>query len=410
MKKLTLILTLIFTNIFFVNAQWQKVYTSGQVINCLATNGTDIFAGTSGSGVLISLNAGVTWTTTNTGLGSAIVRAIAIKGSVMFAGTNSNGVYKSINNGSSWTAVNTGLSTINSLKILSFTVKGNDIFAGTDGAGVYLSSNDGASWSQINTGLSFNKVISLSTNGTDLYAGGLTGSGNGIYKSTNNGSNWSALTTGLSGSYSTVALTSTGSNVLMSTDAFSGSMYASTNNGASFVSAGIGITNKMVYALASSGGNIYAGVESGTSSNNGVFISTNNGVNFTSITTGSLVSAGVYALLVTATDIYAGTNANGIWKRPLNQIVTSLKEENNNSIKSSFAYPNPFNTQTTIVTQTELLNAKLKIYSTDGSELNSYDFNGTQITIDNTNMKNGMYFYRIINDSKIVSTGKLILE
>jgi len=117
-----------------LQAQWvQTSLPSFTVVWSLLVNGSNLFAGTYGNGVYLSINDGTTWTAVNTGLTNTIVTSLAVNGSNLFAGTN-NGVYLSTNNGTSWTAVNTGLT---STRVLSLAVNGSNLFAGTEGGGVW---------------------------------------------------------------------------------------------------------------------------------------------------------------------------------------------------------------------------------------------------------------------------------
>jgi photosystem II stability/assembly factor-like uncharacterized protein len=155
---------------------WWTIDSTGQpdaIIQSLAVNGTDLFAGTS-NGVYLSSN-GLSWTAVNNGLTNLDVRALAFNGSNLFAGTG-GGVFRSTDHGSSWTPVNNGLTGL-ALDVLSLVFSDNILFAGTWRGGVFLSKNNGASWTAVNTGLmnsdiqASSVVHSLAILGTDLFAG-----------------------------------------------------------------------------------------------------------------------------------------------------------------------------------------------------------------------------------------------
>ena len=58
-----------------------------------------------------------------------------------------------------------------------------------------------------------------------------------------------------------------------------------------------------------------------------------------------------------------------------------------------------------------LKNANLIIYDILGKEIKRRDnISGQEIFIDRDNLGNGIYFYRLEENNKIVSTGKLIAE
>jgi photosystem II stability/assembly factor-like uncharacterized protein len=109
MKKLLLISIMVISAIF-ANAQWQQTNGPyGGFVTCLATCGTNIFAGTYGGGVFLSTDNGSNWTPVNSGLLNHVVSSLAFSGSNIFAGTNGGGVFFSTDNGNNWTAVNSDL-------------------------------------------------------------------------------------------------------------------------------------------------------------------------------------------------------------------------------------------------------------------------------------------------------------
>jgi hypothetical protein len=70
-------------------AQW--VQTNGPYsgnVTCFAVNGTNLFAGTYGSGVFLSTNNGTSWVSVSTGLTNTNVEALAVSGTDLFAGTS----------------------------------------------------------------------------------------------------------------------------------------------------------------------------------------------------------------------------------------------------------------------------------------------------------------------------------
>ena len=104
-----------------------------------------------------------------------------------------------------------------------------------------------------------------------------------------------------------------------------------------------GLTNYiMVFALAISGNNIFAGT------NNGVYLSSNNGSNW--VNTG-LTNESVSTLAINNDTIYAGTDSAGVWKRALSDItgIHELKKENR-ELKINIS-PNPVNESSVITYQ-----------------------------------------------------------
>lgn len=135
MKNLIITVFLLFFAGRLIQAQWiQTGGPCGGDVRCIASDGSNMFAGTSGTGLCLSTDNGSNWTAVNTGLTNIDVHSLAISGSNIFAGTSGGGVFLSTNNGSNWTAVNTGLT---NTEVYSLAVSGSIMFAGTQSKGVW---------------------------------------------------------------------------------------------------------------------------------------------------------------------------------------------------------------------------------------------------------------------------------
>ncbi len=217
-----------------------------------------------------------------------------------------------------WVQVSNGITQPN---INALTASGNYIFAGTNytfqGGGVFVTTNNGINWSISGV---YMQTLSLASNGNYIYAGTPTS----FYRSTNYGANWSLTSLGRW----TTAILTTGNYV------YAGCFYPShnTNNGV-WVSTNNGVNwtetplnNVDIYTLTMSGSYLFAG-------GNGIFLSTNNGANWQLST-----NIGAWSLASNGSFIYAGgggvivsTNYGANWTQ------TSL---NNESIYSLAVYGN----------------------------------------------------------------------
>lgn len=86
--------------------------------------------------------------------------------------------------------------------------------------------------------------------------------------------------------------------------------------------------------------------------------------------------------------------------------------ENLAETQSSYAFPNPFSEFTTLKFENSK-NEKhnLAVYNSLGQiQLSINNITSDRIKIEKTNLKNGLYFFKLWTDSKVVSTGKLIIE
>ena len=288
MLRIMAVTASVFTGANLSNAQWvQTSGPEGGQINCLAVNGTNLFAGTNVGGVFLSANNGTSWAPVNTGLTNKTVICLAVSGTNLFAGTNLGGVFLSNNNGTSWTPVNSGLT---SIFIWSLAVSGTNLIAGTFDSGVFLSTNDGTSWTPANSGLTSMNIRSLAVSATNLFAGT---NGGGVFMSDKNGTSWAPVNSGL--------------------------------------------TNTNVRSLTFSGMNLFAGTKG-----SGVFLSANNGTSWVPVNSG-LTNTNILSLAASGTNLFAGTDGSGVWRRTVSEMITILPDIPTNRSPSDGAKDQPVN-------------------------------------------------------------------
>ena len=286
------------------NGQWQQTSLNSKFVASLAVSGNNIFAGTYGDGVFLSLNNGNSWTAVNSGLTNQFVNALTISGINIFAGTN-DGVFLSTNNGNYWSADGIEL-----YGVYAFLISGNNIYAGT--TNIYISNNNGNSWSTSN--LAQNEIYSFVINEGKFYAG----TNGGIYMSSDNGYSWSAFNSGIPTNTCVRSLAVSGNNIFAGTGGVcaANGVYLLTENNTSWTEVNTGLTNKSVNALATSGNNIFAGTKGG------VFWSTNNGNSWAAINVG-LTDTNIYSLAISEGFIFAGTNSEGVFKLQFIDTITT---------------------------------------------------------------------------------------
>ena len=85
-------------------------------------------------------------------------------------------------------------------------------------------------------------------------------------------------------------------------------VYLSTNNGANWTAVSSGLTHSPITAIAVSGTNLFAAI----GGNEGVFLSTNNGTDWVVVNTG-LTSTKITELAVSGTNLFAGTLGGGVF-------------------------------------------------------------------------------------------------
>jgi PKD repeat protein/photosystem II stability/assembly factor-like uncharacterized protein len=142
------------------------------------------------------------------------------------------GVFKSMDGGLTWAQSNTGMGNTTVGRMIQHPTNHELIYAAT-GSGIYKSTNTGANWSQIKTG-GFKEIVFKPGDPTVLYAGG----GGNFFRSQDAGATWQQITNGMpGGSRSVIAVTPHDPNyvycLLSNGDSYKG-IYRSTDGGTSF--------------------------------------------------------------------------------------------------------------------------------------------------------------------------------
>jgi len=383
-----------------LNAQW--VQTAGPTgVSVLALAASDdgagnasLLAGTPG-GAFLSTDAGSNWTPANSGLTDLYITSLAVTsngegGTNIFAGTHGGifGVSLSPPSPTIWTAVNNGLwsPVITSFVVFPGGTDGTELFASTT-AGVFLSTNSGAQWTAVNQGLTSTFVYVLSNFGSILFAGTKAG---GAFRSTDSGASWTAANNGLT-KLNVVSLAVAGGNLFAGT--LSGGVFVSKDTGASWTSYH-GLSN--FFSLVNDGPNLFAGTSVG------VFLSKDQGATWTAVNS-SLTDSVVYSLAVSGGNLFAGTDSSGVWSRPLLQMTASVENVQDN-LPAGFSldqnYPNPFNPSTTIRYVLPVRSSvRLQVFDILGQTVavlaNGEQSAGTRLIEWNAGVSSGMYFYRI---------------
>jgi hypothetical protein len=416
---LLFILFSLFVKINFLYAQWvQTSLPDSSVVSCFATMGTNLFAGTRAfrgpsspdeysGGVFGSTDNGTIWTAVDSGFPPFMdIWAIAVSGTNLFAGSSGHGAFLSTNNGMSWTAVDSGIVGNPYVAAYALAVSGRNLFAATVN-GVFLSTNNGTSWSEADSGLPINAFTAFAVKGTDLFAGGDNG---GVFLSTNNGAYWTEVDSGLNNGTWTIGVSGTNLYAATGINMINGQglyVYRSTNNGTTWNAVDSGLIHADCFADA--GGNIFAAAY-------GVYLSTDNGTTWSSVGSGLPLYHEVLALAVCGSNLFAGTEGAGVWKRPLSEMlaVKENKTETPSMFSLSQNYPNPFNPTTTISFSLPSQSyVSLKVFDLLGREVSTIVSEelrpGNYIRQWNAaKIASGVYLYRFAAGSHI-ETKKLML-
>ncbi|OGU76013.1 MAG: hypothetical protein A2W11_06355 [Ignavibacteria bacterium RBG_16_35_7] len=148
----------------------------------------------------------------------------------------------------------------------------------------------------------------------------------------------------------------------------------------------------------------------------GVFLFSDEGDNLGSYNEG-LTDLNIHSMLIDESDyIYIGTD-DGLWRRPLSEIVTSIKE-NPNKLPLNYTlkqnYPNPFNPITSFTYSIpDEANVTIRVFDITGNEIETLVKEekpaGTyEIMWNAENLPSGVYFYQL-SASEFITTKKMIL-
>jgi photosystem II stability/assembly factor-like uncharacterized protein len=326
---------------------WTKLnpYLGGMSIYALATKGDTVFAAASGStpsedGVYRSTNYGVTWRRSLMNPAFVPFGALGISGSTLVAGTK-RGIYRSTDLGQTWSPlIDMGANDI----VYNLEMYGTTIVASAYDGGIYRSTDMGGTWIK---DLEEFTCYSLTRHDSTIFAGGYTGHFFGaIYRSTNLGQDWNRV-------YWDTLLDDTpinnvityGSQVLANGAMRTGNFTLSTDNGETWDTPWQAPVSQ-VFCWAVHGTNLFAGTW-----NTGVQRTMDMGGSWTAMNTGLVVPGTIYSLVMGDSLCFAGTSFEGVYRRPVQEIVTSVSTQSTGT-PADFTlfqnYPNPFNPETKI--------------------------------------------------------------
>ena len=423
----TLFLLLLVTQICF--AQWVQLGLDDETIGDIASQNSNIFAITSGSGSLYrSTNNGINWLR----IIDSTVNDIAVSpsGSVFMVKADSllhKQLHISTDNGNTWEKLNVleQLPPPPSLMFLgieniSISNSGN-IFCGlrkdfppNGSSTVFASSyDDGQTWTTPGWdtlgGILFDfRDQYVITVGIYYSSGG--GVGESVYLSSDYGNTWSLL--GIwPEPYPTLLGIYLNGNILYGcspgTSGYEGGIFISSDSCSTWTR-----INKIIpqAGLSIDSGGMLVGTDS-----LGIFFFSDDGDSLGSRNDG-LTNLNIHTLTIDNNDyVYAGTD-KGIWKRPLSEIVTSLEEETTQPTQFLLSqnYPNPFNPSTKIkYSVPQLSQVQIKVFDVLGNEIetlvNEEKPTGTyELTWNAANLPSGVYFYQL-KAGDFISTKKMIL-
>jgi photosystem II stability/assembly factor-like uncharacterized protein len=302
---------------------WNATGLTNGSVGTIANEGNKLIA--IGSEIFISVDEGVHWSLTGSSVPWINLQVLAASNTALFVSANDGlvshlgySLYRSTDDGANWTSVSSGLANAG-VNAIAFNGDAN-IYAGTN-SGVYISTNNGGSWKSAgleNTNILAISVISNGIGGTSIFAAARSG----VFHSTNGGASWSSVNAGLSDTVVTalsVYPKATGTPVILA-GTQGGRVFLSNNNGDNWTDVSNGLIvgpwewgdwEAYVRSLAVVGSNFFA------CTNAGLFLSTDNGGDWEPADDGIINSLTINALAVYCTEsgssIFAGSFPSGVF-------------------------------------------------------------------------------------------------
>ncbi len=394
---------------FTAFSQWLATPQTFQGKDCASAFGKLFTAGVSYNAVDVSTDECVSFNASNTGL-SAGVKLGVVNGGVFYA-FGGNNIYQSTT-GNNWTLMTAATATNDVVK--GMTVINGTVLAVTNpisGVSSKIFQLSGSNWTLRSSSSTLLYTAIENLNGT-LYAGTTATC---VLKSNDAGLTFTNTSTGIT------PLTNFFDKYIVAFGATSSAIFCSTLGGRVFKSTNSGASWSQVYYIGNGSSTI--GVSDFytmpnnttllTASDSGFVYTNNDGATWIKDNAGLTTTSGIYStikLALTPNYIVTADRNGTVMRKALNQLILGVKE-NALSVHSN-VYPNPA-TDKVIIESTALeteTNCDVRITDILGKELGSYKMVNGSSTIDLQNFSKGCYTYRVYNNLKAVSTGKLIVN
>lgn len=281
-------------------AQWSTLAFSGGLVKDIRAVGFVVYVAAQ-NGFYRSFDYGVSWQSLSTGLYGQSTRVLQdqFDASIVYLGS-SGSLFKSVDYGNDWQEAASG---ITPFALSAVARRGNTILASGSGFPV-IKRYDGSSWTNASVsvaGFSGRSLDFKTLNGAVAFAAGQNDNKPALLRSTNSGASWALLRSNAytGGRYNGVVVDPVDTNRIFAFGRIAAdtNIIISANGGGTWSRAlGFGTTFPRVSALVIDATNpstystkLYAAVDTGTTTEKGVWKSTNGGVNWTKLT-GTLVA------------------------------------------------------------------------------------------------------------------------
>lgn len=358
-----------------LQAQWQLMpYTASSRVWGIKIHNDNLYAfGIRGSGVQMSADDGMTWSSMNNGLDTFLLVCLYPDDQRLWAGNQLTGFYLSEDHGNTWvhtnsTDVDCGYDIVR---------KGNTMVAGT-GNRLWGTNNNGNSWFSMDPNLILindGQVTSVETIGNSIFV-----AHGDIERSDNNGNSWTPIFPFFLGNSYTPLFTDAG-NLYIGTEF---GLYRSPDMGATWETLHTNSTLDLIVlgdTLISVGGDILLSVDNG-----------NNWINVTQyLTDETIVSVNVHNGFV-----FVGTMGREIYRHGLTQLLAIAS---NNTIQNSrqiHVSPNPATQMVNIqCSSTDEILREYEIHDLSGQKIESGSLSNSGNTLFIGNLNPGLYLIQV---------------
>ena len=393
-------------------------------ISVSSMNQAWIVGGSGTPNVFKTDNGGYNWSVIQTaGISVELTCVAGFTGQYAFVGegilSGNAKLLKTTNGGTNWVVVFETPNNRGFFNGLAFTKANGNLFGLAIAERIYRSSNAGLNWIELNSGVNgvSNAQNSLMIIDNNFYGFGMNNGAARIRMTTDNASSWLTQNINVAGNYTSAIAFHT--NKLLGVAATSSSMpfiSRTTDGGNTWTSIniGAGLTGNCYFNWIPEGPVIYALGENG-----GIKRSTDNGLNWVSMTTAGVTNLKHFDF-IQFNNIVVGyaVSSNGNVIKTLDTLSVLTGTCQNENIVREFNleqnYPNPFNPMTEIgysISNESFV--KLSIIDVLGKEVytavnENKKAGNYQVTIDGSGLGSGVYFYRL-TAGDFTRTRKMIL-
>jgi hypothetical protein len=91
-------------------------------------------------------------------------------------------------------------------------------------------------------------------------------------------------------------------------------------------------------------------------------------------------------------------------------VLTSVGINEKKNDLSLSVFPNPFNTEATLVLSASVQSGNIRIFDILGKQVRNFSFSGNEIILKKEDLENGIYFIQVTSEEKLVISERIIIQ